>query len=256
MICHLLYDHRVLTTSQIADVGFDSPRRAQRRLSLLYDLHVVDRFQPRLFSGSSPFHYSLGKAGAFVIAAERGVELSDLHWRPEDHAALSTSRHLGHLVGCNGFFTGLLRAARASSGLLLLDNWWSARRCAKAWGVVVRPDGYAVWDDHGRRVPFFLEYDNGTETLGRLEAKLPGYAKLARAVGHHTWVLFRFPSVGREAHARRVLAHPEVPVATAVLSAGEAANGPMWQPVGQEGPRRHLTGLGHASEALALSQSR
>lgn len=136
MICHLLYDHRVLTTSQIADVGFDSPRRAQRRLSLLYDLHVVDRFQ---------------RPGA---AQRRGV---------------------------------------------------------------VRPDGFAVWDHHGRRVPFFLEYDNGTETLGRLEAELSGYAKLARAVGHPTWVLFRFPSMGREAHARRVLSHPDVPVATAVL---------------------------------------
>lgn len=156
------------------------------------------------------------KAEQILIAAERGVELSDLHWRPEDHTALSTSRHLGHLVGCNGFFTGLLRAARASSALVL-DNWWSARRCAKAWGVVVRPDGFAVWDHHGRRVPFFLEYDNGTETLGRLEAELSGYAKLASAVGHPTWVLFRFPSMGREAHARRVLSHPDVPVATAVL---------------------------------------
>jgi hypothetical protein len=255
MVCHLLYDHRVLTTSQIADIGFDSLRRAQQRLSLLYDFDVVDRFQPRRFSGSGPFHYSLGKAGAFVIAAEREVELSDLHWRPEDHTALSTSRHLGHLVGCNGFFTGLLRAARASSGLVL-DNWWSARRCAKAWGVVVRPDGYAIWVEHGQRAPFFLEYDNGTETLGRLEAKLPGYAKLARAVGHPNWVLFSFPSVGREANARRVLAHPDVPVATAVLSAGEAPHGPVWQPVGQGGTRRHLIDLGHPSSALALLPSR
>jgi hypothetical protein len=140
MICRLLYDHRVLTTSQIADVGFDSLRIAQQRLSLLYDLHVVDRFQPRRFSGSAPLHYSLGKAGAFVIAAEMGVELSDLHWRPEDHTVLSTSRHLDHLVGCNGLFTGLLRAARSSSGLLL-DNWWSAGAAQRRGALSSDPTG-------------------------------------------------------------------------------------------------------------------
>ena len=35
MICHLLYHDRVLTTSQIADVGFDSPRREKRTPALL-----------------------------------------------------------------------------------------------------------------------------------------------------------------------------------------------------------------------------
>ncbi|HEX4219898.1 MAG TPA: replication-relaxation family protein [Acidimicrobiales bacterium] len=254
MICHLLYDHRVLTTSQVADVGFDSLRKAQQRLSFLFAFEVVDRFQPRRWSGSAPFHFTLGRAGAMVIAAEREVELSALHWHREDTTMLTASPHLGHLVGCNGFFTGLIRAARASGGLAL-DHWWSARRCGREWGAAVRPDGYAVWVEDGRRLPFLLEYDNGTETLTRLESKLPGYATLARAAGHPTWVLFRFPSAGREAHARRVLVHPEVAVATAVPAAGEAPCGPVWRPVGQDGTYRRLSELGHPSAAVARAPS-
>ncbi len=125
----------------------------------------------------------------------------------------ATNRQLAHLVGCNGVFSALLRTARSRADCAL-DEWWSARRCAGAWGEIVRPDAYAVRVEHEVRLPFCLEYDAGTETLARLKAKLDGYARLARAVGHATWLLIRFPSVGRHSAARRVLAHPEVPVAS------------------------------------------
>ncbi|MBF6556312.1 MAG: replication-relaxation family protein [Acidimicrobiales bacterium] len=251
LICRLLFDHRVLTTSQVADVAFHSLRKTQERLSVLLAFGVVDRFRPRSWSGSSPNHFTLGPAGAQVIAAERGVQPSDLGWRREVRTALATSRHLSHLVGCNGFFTALIRASRGGADFAL-DEWWSAARCADAWSVVVRPDAYAVWVENGFRLPFCFEYDNGTEPLARLEAKLPGYAKLARAAKHPTWVLFCFPSAAREAHARRVLIHPEVPVATATVAPGSSAEGPVWQTVGEGGPRRRLAGLGHPDRALSL----
>ena len=113
-------------------------------------------------------------------------------------AVLAKSEHLGHLVGVNGFFTALVRSARQRTDATLA-TWWSERRCAAAWGEVVRPDGYGVWAEGGARLPFLLEYDNGTERLARLADKLPGYARLAGAAGYPTWVLFRFPSTAREA---------------------------------------------------------
>ena len=253
-ICRLLYDHRVLTTAQVADVGFGSLRKAQERLSLLHALGVVDRFRPRSWSGSSPFHFVLGTQGAAITAAERAVEPSALGWRREARTALATSRHLGHLVGCNGFFTALIRASRGTESTL--DEWWSAARCAAAWGNAVRPDAYAVWVEEGARLPFCFEFDNGTEPLGRLEAKLAGYAALARAAKHPTWVLFRLPTPARETHARRVLVHPDVPVATAVVSPGESAEGAMWQTVGETGRRRRLADLGHPDRALELVRNR
>jgi hypothetical protein len=254
LICRLLFDHRVLTSAEVADVGFGTLRKAQQRLSVLYDLGVVERFRPQASAGSAPLHFILGAVGASVVAAERGVDLSALDWRREVSTALATSRHLGHLVGCNGFFTALIRSAR-HGGASSLEEWWSARRCAAAWGDAVRPDGYGVWADHGVRLPFCFEYDNGTETLARLEAKLGGYAKLARAVEHPTWVLFRFPTAGREAAARPVLTHLAVPVATAVIEPGQAADGPLWLAVGDRGPRRRLADLGHPDRALALVQN-
>lgn len=248
-ICRLLLDHRVLTTGQVADIGFRSLRKAQERLSVLYSLEVVDRFRLRSWSGTGPYHHTLGAAGAAVIAAERGVTVADLGWHRQTATALANNRQLAHLVGCNGVLTGLLRVARSRPGCAL-DEWWSSRRCAGAWGDAVRPDAYAVWVEGGVRLPFCFEYDAGTETLSRLEAKLTGYAKLARAAGHPTWVLFRFPSPGRERAACRVLVHPEVPVATAVLPPGTAADGPRWLAAVDTGPRCRLVDLGHPSRAL------
>ena len=158
-------------------------------------------------------------------------------------------------AGNNSCITRLLRTARTRTGCAL-DQWWSARRCAGAWGEIVRPDAYAVWVEHEVRLPFCFEYDAGTETLARLKAKLDGYARLARAVGHATWVLIRFPSVGRHTAARRVLAHPEVPVATAVIGPAAAPDGPLWRAVTDPGPPCRLVDLGHPSRALGATTAR
>ena len=62
------------------------------------------------------------------------------------------------------------------------------RRCrdvACSSGAITERDRlYGVWFNNGIRLPFYFEYDNGTETLSRLEAKLGGCANLVRAVEH------------------------------------------------------------------------
>jgi hypothetical protein len=158
-------------------------------------------------------------------------------------------------------FTALAAAARASSGQLALEVWWSERRCAAAWDRA-RPDGYGRWRDQppGGAPPavadFFLEYDTGTEPLGRLTAKLDGYRDLAARTGIPTPVLFWVPTMRREAALRARLAGPpphgtpgaasaaQVPIATAV--AGISPDGPAgaaWLPAGGPGPRLRLAQL-------------
>lgn len=243
-VIRLVFEHRVLTTAQVAEVGFDSLRRAEARLAQLHGLRVLDRFRPFATTGSTPFHWVIDEAGAHLLAAEAGVEVSELAWRRDKALALATSQRLAHTVGANGVFTALIAAARARPDLRLVE-WWSERRCAGEWGALVRPDGYGVLQDAGRRVAFLLEYDTGTERLGRLAAKLTGYAALAQAAGAATWVAFAFGSPRREAEARRVLTHPAVPVATAALSGGPGPAGAVWLPVGRPGAaRRHLVDLG------------
>ena len=243
LLCRLLDDHRVLTSSQVADICFTGERRARMRLAELYALDVLDRFRPRHGGSPVPFHWVLGPLGAALIAAEHGVEVADLAWRRRLAGDLAASQRLAHLVGTNGFFCALYRSARTRTGCRL-EEWWSERRCATEWGEVVRPDGYGVWTEHATSLPFLVEYDNGTERLERLARKLDGYARLAAAAGHPNWVLFSFPSPRREAEARRVLRHPVVPVATTARAGRVAPDGPAWLPASSTGMARvRLAGL-------------
>ena len=231
LICRLLDEHRVLTSAQVADVCFTGERRARMRLAELYALDVLDRFRPRRGGSPVPFHFVLGPLGAALVAAEHDQPVADLAWRRHLASDLAASQRLAHLVGTNGLFTALLRSARTKQNCQLAE-WWSERRCAREWGEVVRPDGYGVWTEHATSLPFLVEYDNGTERLGRLARKLDGYARLAEAAGHPNWVLFSFPSPRREAEAARALCHRVVPVATTARVGRGAPDGPVWLPAG------------------------
>jgi hypothetical protein len=113
----------------------------------------------------------------------------------------------------------------------------------------VRPDGYGRWQEHGREVDFFLEYDRGTEPLQRLTAKLIAYGELADATEIPTPVLLWLPSSGREASVRQVLGGQTrwagVPflVATASAALGRGPAEQVWLPLGQTRPRRRLIDL-------------
>lgn len=248
LVCRVLQEHRVLTTVQVADVGFDGIRRARQRLTDLAVLELVDRFRPRTKQAAAPWHWVLGPLGAALVAAERGVEVSDLRWRRGLVHDLACNQRLGHLVGTNGFFSALVRTSRHRPGCELAA-WWSERRCAQEWGELVRPDGYGIWIESGARCPFLLEYDTGSERLARLSAKLAGYGQLAAAAGHPNWVLFCFLTPRREVEARRVLGHPVVPVATAVVGNGQAPDAAIWLPVGSTGSRLPLIAFGAVDAA-------
>src|SRR6266498_4064895 len=180
-LCRLVWEHRVLTSVQCAELVFASPVTARHRLVILTNLRVLDRFRPPWprGEGSAPWHYVLGPAGAAVLAAVA---------------------------------RGRVDAA--------LAEWWSERRCAERWGQVILPDGYGRWRQAGGEVDFFLEYDRGTEDLGRLAGKLDGYAELAAASGIATPVLLWLPGPSREAAVRQAIGEPPVPVATATSGVG------------------------------------
>jgi hypothetical protein len=65
---------RVLTTAQVADVGFGGERWARMRSAELHSLDVVDRFRPRAGGRPSPYHWVFGPLGAALVAAEAGAE--------------------------------------------------------------------------------------------------------------------------------------------------------------------------------------
>jgi hypothetical protein len=243
-LCRLLWDHKVLTTHQVIALCFPSRHAATHRLLLLVRLGVLDRFRPFRPTGSAPFHYVLGETGAYVLAAERGVTISELGYNRARTLALAHSEHLAHLVGVNGFFAALAASARGRPDAAL-TAWWSERRCIQRWGHLVRPDGFGRWTEAGRTVEFFLEYDTGSETIARVVRKLNGYSDLATGSGIWTPTLLWLPSPSREAEVRRAIGAPLVPVATASGPITEPAAA-VWLPVGagEGGQRVRLAKLG------------
>jgi len=241
-LCQVLFDHRVLTTNQVVDCCFANLTTARHRLAQLYQLRVLDRFRPFRPAGSAPYHWILDSLGVEVVAADRGIEVARPAGRHARAMALVDSQRLAHLLGVNGVFCSLAGWARSEEKAELAE-WWPERRCASEWGQVVRPDGFGVLRRGPAAVEFFIEYDAGAETLARLAAKLESYAELVRATRWSPWVVFYFPSPGREATARAVLTNPAVQVATTAGGLAAHPGGAVWLPVGSEGPRRRLVEL-------------
>jgi len=246
-LCRLLLEHRVLTTDQVTGLLFPSANTAQHRLLTLAELGVVDRFRPlrAIGQGSAPWHYVLGPAGAAILAAEQATTPDRVGWRRDRMLAIAHSQRLGHLVGVNGFFAALAGYARRRTDAAL-SLWLSERQCADRWGHVVRPDGYGRWQHGPASVDFYLEYDNGTEPLDRVLAKLEAYAELAAAIGPATLapVLLWLPGPGREAALRAAMDRPPVAVATATARGGSHPAAAVWLPAPGGGPRRLLAALG------------
>jgi hypothetical protein len=272
----LLHEHRVLTTAQIQDAAFPSGRSARQRLRDLYLWRAVSRFQPFRQLGSAPMHYVLGPAGAAVLAAEHGLEVTELGYRHDRAMGIAHNQRLAHTVGVNDFFTSLIARTRHTPPpqTEAVVVWWSESRCARHFGDLVIPDGYGRWRTRHRtggvrEVEWFLEFDTGTESLTKVGRKLAGYARLADSTGIATPVLVWLPSTRREAGARTALArvhagldHPRtVPVATAAADLLDpAAPYPspaeaVWLPLtsaraDRAGPRYSLADLADAWPGL------
>jgi hypothetical protein len=229
--------HRVFTAAQLAEMFFTSYTKAAERLLALSTLRVLDRFRPNTPTrgGSRPFHYVLGPMGAAVEAAERGEDADKAarRWRGERTLALGRTQRLAHMVGVNGFFASLVGHARRHPETRLAD-WLTEAEAARWADGFVRPDAFGCWREGGRAVEFLLEYDRGTEALGRLVEKLGGYERLESERGASAWVLFAFTSERRERTARAALAGATVPVATAALLGGRDPAGEVWLPLSSD----------------------
>lgn len=250
-ILRVLHRHGVFRVDQLAAIFFDSPARARVRLLALYRRELLDRFQPyRPGGGSSPYHYVLGRAGVGVMAAEAGEDpvVAMRRWTTSRTLALARTQRREHIVGVNGFYAALVAEDQRGGGRLVA---WRTEAEATRWAggdstwraAFVRPDGWGTWAEGGAAVEFFLEYDRGTEALGRLVAKLGDYARFEAERSASAWVAFAFVSAGREQAARAALGTPGVPVATATLTPGASPAGAIWLPTGSRGPRLRLVEL-------------
>jgi hypothetical protein len=211
-----LYDHGVLTTDQIAKALFSSLDFAQRRLLRLTTLAAVARFRPnRMDGGSHPYHYVLAQLGYEHVMGQRGEGLPRRDQARRRYQSLISRPDLPHLLGVNGVFIDLAAHERTHPGTRLaswrpasafhtpgaLFREGSDHRLMTRFLGLPRPDGAGVWVEDGRAVPFFIEYDTGTERLDVLTEKVAKYGQLSSYATTWFWpVLFVLPTVLREQH--------------------------------------------------------
>jgi hypothetical protein len=111
-ICQDLFDHRVLSSIHLRQLYFTHPRIASRRLKLLWERRLLDRFQPKADTGSAPYHYVLDELGAHIIASTRGLDIKKVRDRIRDDALLFTRWTFAHRMETNDFFCTLTSATR------------------------------------------------------------------------------------------------------------------------------------------------
>ncbi|MEW1659161.1 replication-relaxation family protein [Streptomyces sp. NPDC093707] len=246
-LVHMLHEHRVLTTHQVTRLAYPSLRTAQRRLRTLHQHAVLDSFRPLTVSGSAPEHYALGPAGAILLAAHTGLDTTTLGWDASAIGRIAYSPCLGHDLGVNELLTHL--AARTHTApTTALRLWLSERSAARRWGDIIRPDAYAHWHHGDRLLPFFLEYETGSQALARVEAKLPGYAAFTATTGTRPALLIHTRTQCRDQALRHRLAGTvhELGLLVATASADLTTTtpwGPWWAPLHPDAHRVTLAEL-------------
>ena len=244
-ILRLLRWHRVLTTSQVSAMFFGDRNTAQHRMTRLYELRLVERFRPLRDGRDAEYHYVLDALGAYVVAAMANPDpdaVLKVRWRTDQALSIATSQRLAHTVGANDVLVRLVTAARQDPDVRIV-TWWGERYCKAILGEVVRPDGLGVWQEDGASVTFCLEYDRGSEPLGRLAAKAADYARLEAAWGAPFWVLLVVPGPRREAGARAALSGEGLAIATTTHPGARRPAEAVWAPLGAEGTRLRLVDL-------------
>jgi Replication-relaxation len=221
------YDHRVLTTEQLRRLHFVAARTARERLQELRQLRLLTSFRPQRQpgQGSAPNHWLLDEAGALVVAAELGLERSELRWQVATALAIATSSKLAHQLAVNEFCSRLAADANAAGGTV--ERWWGERRAAQLLDRIVTPDAYLQLRlPCGSSLELLLELDRGTEDHQRLREKARRYAKALRRTDLQPQVLLLVPSLARAERANAELADSAAAI-TAVVWTPERGRSPL-----------------------------
>jgi len=244
-IAALLDEHTSLTTDQITAILFTNPTTCRHRLHTLRRIGFVDRFIRNRPGAPNPICWVSGLLSARYMALARGDSPPTAKALRERQDRIYARPSLEHLLQANQFFVNLLVHARTHPGTQLV-RWWSERSTAARFNGRINPDGHGVWTDGDRSVGWFLELDRGSETLGRLVAKLASHRRLLAEGGPAYPVLFVLPNRTREQNLHRKLAdkpEPTLTVATTSPEAGEDPAGPVWRLAGNGRHRLTLADL-------------
>ncbi|MCD0442571.1 replication-relaxation family protein, partial [Glycomyces sp. A-F 0318] len=171
-ILEALEKHKIMTAGMIEAMFFPSRHQAGARLLTLHELGVVERWRS---PESKAYRYVLAWRGQCILALIKGDKLPTKQAGTFQAQHQFLSRNRPHTEGVNAFFSRLYYSARNNSGIRVR---WLAK---DPWMLGIDPDGNGEisWQN-GPVLPFWLEHDRGTETLGYLARKIKSYKEHTR----------------------------------------------------------------------------
>ena len=112
----LLHDVNYLSASQLAALGWGGDSScSRRRLRLLHDHGLIDKFRPARAAGSYEWNYRLTVEGWRPLA-EHGMQAESKHYKP---AEIHSIAYVEHDLQVNALVLDIARRARAGDGPLL-----------------------------------------------------------------------------------------------------------------------------------------
>jgi len=179
-----------------------------------------------------------------VLAAERGITVTDLGYRRATTLAIAHHPHLAELVTVNGLFCALAGHARHHPDTELAV-WLSQRDCQAKWGRIIQAHGFGRWRDHHSEVGFFLHHHPQQQPIKALISVLAGYDTLAQAIPQlaTNLLLVWLNRLDQEATLHRLVPPRPYLVATATPHHGADPAEAIWWPLSSTRPRRRLADL-------------
>ncbi|MDB5054060.1 MAG: hypothetical protein JWM44_2110 [Bacilli bacterium] len=204
-----IYYHRILTTSQLTELGFYSSKSAARliksRCKRLRDNFVIDSFQPAVDNvvGASENHYMLNEVGAYVVADYlEKKNIKEIGWTPRHNEIMM--HNIYHTIEINNIFTAFRKEATLQKQRInrhltseeyqkSLDDVFQVEKTIAEYLITEQlsgsdggkikfnPDGLMILKYNENSVPFFIEVDRNTMQLYDFAAKIPRYEAYARS---------------------------------------------------------------------------
>ena len=187
-----LYSYRLLTTSQITRLFFNTKKRAEQRLRKLFDGGLVDRIFRPVVVGSAEIIYILSEQGASILSQETGIDREEID-TIRLKAKKLTPFFLDHFLDINQFRISLMLASKANGYNLLFWKYENELKNKSDQGVLisdrvkdpenpgqmipVSPDAFFGLDTPRGKAYFFLEADRATMSNSRFRRKMMGYAR-------------------------------------------------------------------------------
>lgn len=166
-VLQYIYRFRFLSLSQIKSLAFPSLKVAQRRMTRLYELQLVDRFRPWCSVGSKEYIYCIDHTGIFFVAAKLGKSVEGLGWRKRDNEVKLA--YVNHFLKVAEVYIKLRRC-------VWIKNW-QVEPELKSQHYNFRPDVYIEFSKSRIEYEWFVEVDLGTEWRQKIEKKIIDYER-------------------------------------------------------------------------------